>query len=152
MNISPIHNSNDLKAEIFRLQKLEQEKGAALKQRVGSPGAIFSTVVAMFKSSPGASKDGGLFKQDILGVLSRFILPIALNKTLFKHSNFIIKALVGLASQKASSYISGDAVVGVWDKAKGLFTNLLNKTKKVAAPSPSYRKISKEPVVLQSNY
>jgi len=41
---------------------------------------------------------------------------------LFKNSGFIIKALVGLVSQKASGYINEDSVMGVWDKVKHLFS------------------------------
>jgi len=77
------------------------------------------------------------FKQDFLGLISRFVLPLALNKTLFKRSNFIVKTLVGILSQKASHYVSEDNVVGVWDKAKGLFNNLFkkkNKEEKIAVP------------------
>jgi hypothetical protein len=142
MHISPIYNSSDLRAEIFRLKGLEEEKKAVLQKRFSSPGAIFSTVFSMFKSSNTEDdKDGGIFKQDFVGVLSRFILPLTLNKTIFRNSNFIVKALVGLVSQKASHYISEDTVGGIWDKAKGLFANLLHKEKK---PAPSYKKIKKD--------
>lgn len=139
--ISPIRNCSDLKAEIYRLQGIEEEKRSVLQKHFSSPGAIFSTIFSLFKSNTPEDKDSSLFNQDFVGMLSRIVLPFALNKTLFRKSNFVIKALVGLVSQKASHYISEDSVTGIWDKAKGLFSNLLHKEKK---PAPSFKKIKKD--------
>jgi hypothetical protein len=143
----PILSHTDLKNEIYRLKGLEREKGAAIRAHFSSPGAIFSTIFSLFKSDPN-DKDGGIFKQDFLGVLSRFAIPFTLNKTLFRNSNFIIKALVGLVSQKASHFISEDSVESVWDKAKGLFgkvTHLFDKSPKRRKPEgTSFRKIKKD--------
>ncbi|CAN5168046.1 hypothetical protein BH09BAC6_BH09BAC6_00760 [soil metagenome] len=124
----PIRNIGDLRSEIMRLKGVEQDQSVALKARFSSPSAIFGTIFSLFPKSagPGGEKSAGLFDQDFVGLISRFVLPLALNKTLFRHSNFLVKALVGLVSQKASNYISEDAVVSVWDKIKSLF----NKTKK----------------------
>jgi hypothetical protein len=143
----PILSHTDLKNEIYRLKGLEREKGAAIRAHFSSPGAIFSTIFSLFKSDPN-DKDGGIFKQDFLGVLSRFAIPFTLNKTLFRNSNFIIKALVGLVSQKASHFISEDSVESVWDKAKGLFgkvTHLFDKSPKSKRPEgTSFKKIKKD--------
>jgi len=147
MTDQPIYSHTDLKNEIYRLQGLEREKGLELKQRFSSPGATFSSIFSLFRGN-GQDNDGGIFQQDFLGVLSRFALPFTLNRTLFKNSNFIIKALVGLVSQKASHFISEDAVEGVWDKAKGLFgkfTHLFDKSDKKNKPEvTSFRKIKKD--------
>ncbi len=144
----PIYSHADLKNEIYRLKGLEREKGAALKERFSSPGAIFSTVFSMFKSNEPDDKDGGIFRQDFLGVISRFIIPFTLNKTLFRNSNFLVKALVGLVSQKASHFVSEDSVEGVWDKAKGLFgkaVHLFDKSPKKKKPEVvSFKKIKKD--------
>jgi hypothetical protein len=139
-----INNRDDLRNEIFRLQGLEREQAIAIKQRFSSPSAIFSTVFSLFPKSSGSEndKDGGIFNQDFLGVISRFLLPFTLNKTIFRHSNFLIKALVGLVSQKASHYISEDSVVNIWDKAKAIIGKF---TKKDTRPEvTSYRKIKKD--------
>ncbi|GAA4101222.1 hypothetical protein [Mucilaginibacter panaciglaebae] len=145
----PINSHADLKNEIYRLQELEREKSLELKARFDGPGAIFSTIISLFgRHDHPDDKGGGIFQQDFVGILSRFALPFALNKTLFKRSNFIIKALVGLVSQKASHYISEDSVESVWDKAKGLFgkaIHLFDKSDKKKQPDiPSFRKIKKE--------
>jgi hypothetical protein len=123
MEYLAIRNSRDLKAEIFRLEELSKQQGATLRSHFSSPGAIFSTIFSMF-SKPSAAEDeksGGIFSQDFLGLISRFVLPLALNKTIFKNSNFLVKALVGLVSQKASHYISEDSVGSVWHKVAAAF-------------------------------
>ena len=81
------------------------------------------TIFSLFSNGSGTegTKEAGFFSQDFLGLLSRFILPFTLNKTIFKHSNFLIKTLVGVLSQKASHYISEDSVGSVFHKIKGLF-------------------------------
>jgi len=130
-----VKNSNDLKAEIARLEGLSAQQGAALKAHFSSPRAIFSTIYAMF-STPGSTEDeksGGIFNQDFLGLISRFVLPLALNKTIFKNSNFLVKALVGLVSQKASHFINEDAVGGIWHKitaaVEGQSAGIIDKVK-----------------------
>jgi hypothetical protein len=143
----PINNHTDLRNEIFRLQGLEREQSIAIKQRFNSPGALFSTLFSLFPKGAADDKSGGVFNQDLLGVISRFVIPFTLNKTLFRHSNFLVKALVGLVSQKASHFISEDSVESVWDKAKGLISkipDIFSKDKKAKPESPSFRKIKKD--------
>jgi uncharacterized membrane protein YobD (UPF0266 family) len=129
---TPIRNILELQNEIGRLKTLENEQAIALKARFSGPSAIFSTMLSLFPKSPeiDGAKSAGLFNQDFLGILSRFVIPFALNKTLFKRSNFFVKTLVGLLSQKASHYISEDSVGGIWAKAKSLFNKLTKKKDK----------------------
>jgi hypothetical protein len=143
----PINNHTDLRNEILRLQGIEREQSIAIKQRFNSPGALFSTLFSLFPKGDENDKSGGVFNQDFLGVISRFVIPFTLNKTLFRHSNFLVKALVGLISQKASHFISEDSVESVWDKAKGLISKIpdIFKDKKSSKPATtSFRKIKKE--------
>ncbi len=160
----PIKNSDDLRSEIARLKGLEQQQAAQLKQHFSSPGAILSTVMGLFSSSKEDSKEeknASLFDQDFIGLLSRIVIPIALNKTLFKHSGFLVKALVGILSQKASHYINEDSVGGVWDTVKSTFeksvahnptvTGILDKIKGIFGgntqpPSRSRGRIKNAPV------
>ena len=125
----PIRNSWELREEIIRLRGLEKEQAMAIKQRFSSPAAIFSTVYSLFPKPVAGEKTGNIFNQDFVSILSRFLLPLTLNKTIFRHSGFIVKTLVGLVSQKASGYINEDAVIGLWDKVKTLFQ------KKVVPPA-----------------
>ncbi|TFF35172.1 hypothetical protein [Mucilaginibacter psychrotolerans] len=135
-----IQNANDLKLEIARLKNLEVEQSVALKSRFASPAAIFSTAMTLFPKSPTVDgvKNESFFSQDFLGLLSRILLPLTLNKTLFKHSNFLVKTLVGILSQKASHYISEDAVQGIWGKAKALFAKFTQKKAETKVPVPAY--------------
>lgn len=119
----PIKNIDDLRMEIYRLRGLEREQSVALGKRFSSPSALFSTLFSLFPKSTGADgeKGAGFFDQDIVGLASRFVLPLLLNKTLFRNSNFIVKTLVGILSQKASHFITEDSLAIFWDKIKSLF-------------------------------
>jgi hypothetical protein len=117
----PIRNSVDLREEIIRLRALEKEQELALKLRFNSPAATFSTIYSLFPKGAGGENRHNIFNQDFVSILSRFLVPLTLNKTLFRNSGFIVKTLVGLVSQKASGYINEESVISVWDKVKGLF-------------------------------
>jgi len=119
----PVRNIEDLRNEIARLKGVEREQSLALGKRVESPGALLSTIMSLFHSpaNTDGTKSGSFFDQDIVGLISRFVLPFTLNKTIFRNSGFIVKTLVGLVSQKASHFINEDMVVGLWEKASSLF-------------------------------
>lgn len=130
-----INNIDDLRNEIARLKEVEQVQKTALGQRFAGPSAIFSTVLSLFPKSAAADGIQSTFAgQDIVGLLSRIVLPFTLNKTLFRNSNFIVKTLVGLVSQKASHFISEDSVGGLWDKAKSLIGKFSGGKKEKAKP------------------
>ena len=114
-----INSASELQAEIARLRVLRQEQGAAIHARFSSPSATFSTIFSLF--SRGDSSKGNIFGQDLFGVLSRILLPLTLNKTIFRNSNFLVKGLVSLLSQKASHFINEDNVTGLWHKIVSLF-------------------------------
>jgi hypothetical protein len=127
--MNTIKTSWELREEIVRLKELEQAQASALKARVSTPGALFSTVFSLFpkaQHTPGESRSN-IFNQDFVSIISRFLIPLTLNKTIFKNSGFLIKALVGLVSQKASGYVNEESVVGVWDKVKHLFAGKRQK-------------------------
>jgi hypothetical protein len=121
----PVTNLDELRAEISRLRGLEQEQAAAISKRFGSPSAVFSTIFSLFpkKSSSTGEKTPGLFDQDFVALIARFVVPFTLNRTLFRHSNFLVKALVGLISQKAAHFITEDSLVSLWETVKSLFKN-----------------------------
>ena len=125
-----IKNSWDLKEEIVRLRALEKVKSSALQERFSSPAAVFSTMYSLFPKSKHTDENrSNIFNQDFVSIISRFLIPITLNKTLFKNSGFLVKALVGLVSQKASGYVNEDSVGSLWDKAKGLIAHFTKKDK-----------------------
>jgi hypothetical protein len=144
-----IRSINDLQEEIFRLKTLESHQSAALKARVSSPSAIFSSVMSLFPRS--VDSDGvrspGHFHPDIINLVSRFVIPLTLNKTLFRNSNFLVKTLVGLVSQKASNYVNEDSVSGIWGTVKGLFEKFTKKKSKDEYKPEPYKKPVAGPVV-----
>jgi len=114
----PINNITDLRNEIARLQLVKTEQEAAIKKHFSSPSAIINTALSGLGVDKGL---GGIFKaDDIISLVSRFILPFALNKTIFRKSNFIIKAVVGMLSQSASGYINEKNLASVWDTIKSI--------------------------------
>jgi hypothetical protein len=126
----PIRNISDLRGEIYRLRELEQEQSVAIGLRFKSFSSTLSTLASLFpKSISSDGKTSSFFEQDLVGLISRFVLPFTLNKTIFRNSNFIIKTLVGLVSQKASHFISEDSVMGLWDKVKHIFAAKEKKAK-----------------------
>lgn len=131
-----INNIDDLRSEVARLKEVEQLQKTALGRRFTGPSAIFSTVLSLFPKS--AATDGlqsSFANQDIVGLLSRIVLPFTLNKTVFRNSNFIVKTLVGLVSQKASHFISEDSVGGIWDKAKSIISKFSGAKKEKNKPN-----------------
>ena len=114
-----INNASELKAEITRLKMVGEEQSIAIKARFSTPSALFHTIISIFPKSPEGK--GGFFNQDIFGLLSRIVLPLTLNKTIFRNSNFLIKTLVGFLSQKASHLVNENVVTGAWDKVKSIF-------------------------------
>jgi len=118
-----IRNIDDLRNEIVLLKEAEQRQGAAIGQRFKSPGAVLSTIGSLFYSPRGGEGGQGssIFDQDIVGLISRIVLPFTLNKTVFRNSGFLVKTLVSIVSQRASRFITEDGVLNLWEKAKGLF-------------------------------
>ena len=118
----PIRNITDLRGEITRLKEAERGQSIAIGQRFSSFSSTVQTLGSLFPRSTNADgTKASFFDQDLVGLVSRFLLPLTLNKTIFRNSGFIVKTIVGLVSQKASHFINEDLVVGLWDKAKSLF-------------------------------
>ena len=117
----PIRNIGDLRAEINRLKDAERQQSMAISQRFSSLSSVFSTIASIFPKGNPLTGAKGFFEQDIVSLLSRIVLPFTLNKTIFRNSNFLVKTLVGVLSQKASRYINEETITSLWDKVKDLF-------------------------------
>ncbi len=140
---APINNINDLRNEIARLRVVKVQQEEAIKEHFKSPSAVFNTFFPHFLTPDAKGKPGFFNIDDLIGLASRFILPFALNKTLFRSSNFIVKALVGLVSQQASGFINEKNLASAWDKIKGLVPAIKNLipqkwTKKTAGKPVDY--------------
>lgn len=127
--IVPVKSIHDLRNEIVRLETLNVQQEAAIKQRFSSPSTIYKTLLSVFPKSSGSTTGKplnvkGLFSQDIIGALSNFLLPLTLNKTLFRGSGFITRSIVTYLSKRASGYINHDSVTSGWDKFKTMVSNV----------------------------
>ncbi|MGI4727633.1 MAG: hypothetical protein ACRYGB_03595 [Janthinobacterium lividum] len=126
--IVPIKSIHDLRNEIVRLETLTVQQEATIKQRFSSPKIIYKTMLSLFpKSAVNESgsniKLNGLLNQDVVAMVSKFLLPMTLNKTLFRGSGFITKSVVNFLSEKASGYINQENVTSGWDKIKKSVSN-----------------------------
>src|SRR3569833_1439307 len=110
-----ISNIEELRVELVCLRLVKAEQGKAIARRFNSPMTSLATLYTMFPREEGVEDKNSIFNQDFFGLLSRILLPLTLNKTLFRNSNFLIKGLVSLVSQKASLLINEDSVMGLWD-------------------------------------
>jgi len=111
-----INNSTDLNLEITRLQGVKSVQEAAIKQHFNSPQAILGTITSIIRK-----KDNQTFAgNDITAWLSKTLLPLTLDKTVFRKSGFVVRALVRLLSRKASSLINDKNMTPLWDKIKGI--------------------------------
>jgi len=129
----PVRNITDLRSEIVRLKDAEREQSIAIGERFKNFSSTISTLGTLFpRSLTPEGKSTSFFDQDLVGLISRFLLPFTLNKTIFRNSGFLVKTLVGLVSQKASHFISEDTVVGLWDKVKGLFNKKEKKGENIS--------------------
>jgi len=131
-----IHSISDLRAEIAHLNHQKKEQELAIRERFSSPMAIFDTVFTTAKKTDLGS---ALFNPDeLIGLASRFILPLLLNKTIFRSSNFIVKILVTLFSQQASGLINKDTITSVWDNIRSLIAKVSRKKKTAEYSMPPY--------------
>ena len=118
MNSVDINNDEELKAEIVRLRNIDRKQETALAARVSSPGAIIASAMTLSQTSK-ANKTLAA-KPDYLQVGARVLLPVILNKTVFRKSNFVVKFLVGLISQKAAKMVTQDNIKSLFIKGKVL--------------------------------
>lgn len=118
MNSLDINNDDELKAEIQRLLNIDREQEVALAARVSSPGAIIAS--AMTLSQTTKANKASAVKTDYLQIGARILLPIILNKTVFRKSNFVVKFLVGIIAQKAAKMITQGNIKNLFIKAKSL--------------------------------
>jgi hypothetical protein len=134
-----IYNATDLRNEIERLKASKKIQEEAIKSHFNGPVAVFHTVSSLFKGAFSTNDKNSLFgNQDIIGLASRVILPFILNKTIFRSSNFLIKAAIGLLSQKASGFISEESITSVWDKIKSIIPKKKAKKTDVDYGIPPY--------------
>lgn len=121
-------NTAELRFEIERLKGLKTVQENAIKQHFNSTRAILGTIKSVFSKNKNSSESIDFSKYDISSLISKYILPLTLNKTLFRKSGFITKALVALASRKAAGLLNDKYVAAIWDKIKPHLPTSIYKT------------------------
>lgn len=69
-------------------------------------------------------------KTNLSGSIMSLVLPLLLNKTVFRGSGFITKSIAALVSGKIGKSLDADSLTGLFGKAKSLFSSLTSKKKK----------------------
>ena len=147
-----INNVDELRAEIARLELLQQEQEGylndqldLLKDKIASPIHWFKKATSWIPNlskSQGPAYSANHPQADWLTNSLRVALPFVLNKVLFPKAGFIKKALLVFASQKAASVINQDRISGIVDKITSLIrppkpTPVNNKMRDYGIPPDS---------------
>jgi len=111
-----ITSTTELRAEILRLRLQKTWQEADLKLHFNSPKALWNTAISLLRKS---NKDiDAAAPLDIWTRISKALLPLALDKTLFRESNFMVRALVRMISRNAATHVDKKSVAGFWEKLK----------------------------------
>ncbi|TZF85733.1 hypothetical protein FW774_01270 (plasmid) [Pedobacter sp. BS3] len=122
--------------QVLRLKTEVEER--VIAEKFHSPAATFSTILSLFKGKGNQSFLQEIIHEDFVTAISRFVLPTLLNSVFFRKSNFIIKALVTLFSQKAAKNIDSNVLTDVVSKVKSFFQKLNFKKKDRSQPVKDY--------------
>lgn len=69
-------------------------------------------------------------KTNLSGSIMSLVLPLLLNKTVFRGSGFITKSIAALVSGKIGKSLDAESLTGLFTKAKSLFSSFTSKKKK----------------------
>jgi hypothetical protein len=127
------NNLEELRTEIGILKLKVAYQEDAIQEKLNGPFAIIKSIGSLFKGTK--KKDGAHDDedgQDIFSIISRVLLPVILNKSLFRGSGFITKTLVTLFSQQAAKNVNMDVVTNMIDKISGIFKSKKERKPKAA--------------------
>lgn len=129
-NRRKITNLAELNLEISRLKVDYKFKEIQLKQDANAYIHQFSpmNLIRKFFNPDGLKKLDD--KTNISGNIMSMILPLLLNKTLFRGSGIITKAIGALISGKVGKSLDADSIMSAFNSVKDIFTS--KRKKKVA--------------------
>lgn len=119
-----------LQRERLMLKNSYESQGEVLKENVGIYVRQFSPIYLFKKFFNKESFDKLDGKVNISGKIMSLILPLFLNKTLFKGSGFLTKTVVGLVSNKLGAKLDVEHLAGIFDSVKGFFAKKKDKQDK----------------------
>lgn len=136
INYDNINTLDDLHAQLQLLKADYTQKGDQLKIDAKAYVNQF-TPGNLIKKYATPSSFLKLDEQtNISGKIMSFLLPLLLNKTLFRGSGFITKALATLVSGKVGQSLDAEHLSGIFNSVKSLFTG--KKKKKEGAAFIDY--------------
>lgn len=89
--------------------------------------SIFDIVGSLFKPQSLLKLDE---KTNLSGGIMSLVLPLLLNKTLFKGSGFLTKSVAALVSGKIGKSLDAESLSDIFNKTKSVITSFLFKKKK----------------------
>ncbi|RZL02553.1 MAG: hypothetical protein EOO89_29225, partial [Pedobacter sp.] len=125
-----INSLESLHAERLKLKATYEAQGDHLKEYAGEYIRQFNPINLFKKYFTKDSFDKIDSKTNISGKVMSLVLPLLLNKTLFRGSGFITKALVGLASNKLGKKLDLDHLTGIAETVKNWFVSKAPKRAK----------------------
>jgi hypothetical protein len=127
INYNNINTLDDLHAQVQLLKADYTQKGDLLKTDAKSYVQQF-TLSNLIKKY--ATPSGFLKFDEHTNIASKVMaiaLPLLLNKTIFRGSGFITKALATLVSGKVGQSLDGEHLSGIFNAVKSLFTGKKKK-------------------------
>ncbi|MDO3645267.1 hypothetical protein [Mucilaginibacter sp. L3T2-6] len=122
-----ILNTRKLQAEVDRLRTLEAAQKVSLAAHFSSPSAIFITARNVFTKQRVNGSQTGIKRPDLLTILFCFVLPVVLNRTIFRRANFFVKGLNFLMAKKASRMVTLSNLAQLLKSGKNMIIRIFLK-------------------------
>lgn len=117
-----IRNLAQLQQELAFLKLSYEQKGSQIKVDTKTYIANFSIFNLIKKHATPSALLKFDDKTNIVGKLMSTILPLIINKTLFRNAGFITKILTGLGANKLGQSLDAQSLSGLFNRVKSLFT------------------------------
>jgi hypothetical protein len=127
INYNNITTLDDLHNQVQLLKIDYTQKGVMLKQDAKTYVGQFSLGNLVKKYATPSAFVKFDEQTNISGKVLGFLLPLILNKTVFRGSGFITKALATLISGKVGQSLDGEHLSGIFNKVKSIFAKKKRK-------------------------
>jgi len=127
INYNNINTLDDLHNQVQLLKVDYTQRGIMLKQDAKHYVSKFTlgNIIKKYATPSGFLKFDE--KTNISSKIMGVVLPLLLNKTIFRGSGFITKAVATLVSGKVGQSLDGEHLSGIFNAVKSIFTKKNNK-------------------------
>ncbi len=127
INYNNINTLDDLHTQVQLLKVDYTQRGVMLKQDAKHYVSQFTlgNIIKKYATPSGFLKFDE--KTNISSKIMGIVLPLLLNKTIFRGSGFITKAVATLVSGKVGQSLDGEHLSGIFNAVKSIFTKKNNK-------------------------